>query len=125
MLKVDIGQVQSTGDTFFSSTDVAYLVFLIIGIVGYFTVPSIANYIVNAGGGGAMVQKVTSLFSTSSRSVVNTMSSSAGMAADAMGNAAGRMSNSMSSYGTNSGYFNEGGSSGKSGYMQDKISGKS
>jgi hypothetical protein len=86
MLKVDIGQVQSTGDTFFSSTDVAYLVFLIIGIVGYFTVPSIANYIVNAGGGGAMVQKVTSLFSTSSRSVVNTMSSSAGMAADAMGN---------------------------------------
>jgi hypothetical protein len=35
------------------------------------------------------------------------------------------MSNSMSSYGTNSGYFNEGGSSGKSGYMQDKISGKS
>lgn len=125
MLKVDIGQVQSTGDTFFSSTDVAYLVFLIIGIVGYFTVPSVANYIVNAGGGGAMVQKVTSLFSTSSRSVVNTMSSSAGMAADAMGNAAGRMSNSMSSYGTNSGYFNEGGSSGKSGYMQDKLSGKS
>lgn len=125
MLKVDIGQVQSTGDTFFSSTDVAYLVFLIIGIVGYFTVPSVANYIVNAGGGGAMVQKVTSLFSTSSRSVVNTMSSSAGMAADAMGNAAGRMSNSMSNYGTSSGYFNEGGSSGKSGYMQDKISGKS
>jgi len=125
MLKVDIGQVQSTGDTFFSSTDVAYLVFLIIGIVGYFTVPSVANYIVNAGGGGAMVQKVTSLFSTSSRSVVNTMSSSAGMAADAMGNAAGRMSNSMSSYGTNSGYFNESSSSGKSGYMQDKISGKS
>lgn len=124
MLKVDIGQVQATGDTFFSSTDVAYLIFLIIGIVGYFTVPSVANYIVNAGGGGAMVQKVTSLFSTSSRSVVNTMSSSAGMAADAMGNAAGRMSSSMSSYGTNSGYFNEGGSSGKSGYMQDKISGK-
>jgi len=88
-------------------------------------VPSVANYIVNAGGGGAMVQKVTSLFSTSSRSMVNTMSSTAGMAADAMGNAAGRMSSSMSSYGTNSGYFNEGGSSAKSGYMQDKISGKS
>lgn len=125
MLKVDIGQVQSTGDTFFSSTDVAYLVFLIIGIVGYFTVPSVANYIVNAGGGGAMVQKVTSMFSTSSRSVVNTMSSGAGMVADTMGNAAGRMSSNMSSYGTNSGYFNEGGSTGKSSYMQDKISGKS
>lgn len=125
MLVLDIGQVQSTGDTFFSSTDAAYLVFMIIGIVGYFTVPSVANYIVNAGGGGAMVQKVTSLFSTSSRSVVNTMSSGAGMNADARGNSAGRMSSSMSNYGINSGYFNESGSAGKSGYMQDKISGKS
>jgi len=125
MLKLDISQVQTNGDTFFSSTDVAYLVFMIIGIVGYFTVPSVANYIVNAGGGSAMVQKVTSLFSTASRSTVNTISSGAGMAADAMGNAAGRMTSSMSSYGNNSGYFNEGSSSGKSAYMQDKISGKS
>lgn len=125
MLVLDIGQVQSNGDTFFSSTDVAYLVFMIIGIVGYFTVPSVANYIVNAGGGSAMVQKVTTLFSTSSQSVVNTMSGGAGMVADAMGNAAGKMSSSMSNYGTNSGYFNEGGSGGKSDYMQDKLSGKS
>ncbi len=125
MLQLDISQVQTSGDTFFSSTDVAYLVFMIIGIIGYFTVPSVANYIVNAGGGGAMVQKVTSLFSSTSRGAVNTMSSGAGMAADALGNAAERMSNSMNNYGANSGYFNEGGSSGKSNYMQDKISGKS
>lgn len=123
MLALDISQVQTNGDTFFSSTDVAYLVFMIIGIIGYFTVPSVANYIVNAGGGGAMVQKVTSLFSSTSRSAVNTVTNTTGMVADAMGNAAGRMSNSMSNYGTNSGYFNEG-SSGKSNYMQDKISGK-
>ena len=125
MLQLDISQVQSSGDTFFSSTDVAYLVFMIIGIVGYFTVPSVANYIVNAGGGGAMVNKVTRLFSNTTRSAVNTMSSGAGMVSDAMGNAAERMSNSMTSYGTNSGYFNEASSSGKSGYMKDKISGKS
>jgi conjugative transposon TraJ protein len=125
MLKVDLSQIQWNGDTFFSSTDAAYLIFLIIGIVGYFTVPSVANYIVNAGGGGAMVQKVTSLFSTTSRTAVNTMSGSAGMVADAMGNAAGRISSSMSSYGMNSGYFNESGSTGNSSYMQDKISGKS
>lgn len=123
MLALDISQVQTNGDTFFSSTDVAYLVFMIIGIIGYFTVPSVANYIVNAGGGGAMVQKVTSLFSSTSRSAVNTITNTTGMVADAMGNAAGRMSNSISNYGTNSGYFNEG-SSGKSNYMQDKISGK-
>jgi len=125
MLVLDISQVQNNGDTFFSSTDVGYLIFMIIGIVGYFTVPSVANFIVNAGGGSAMVHKVTGLFSTSSRSAVNTMSGSAGMVADAMGNAAGRISNSMSSQGTNSGYFNESGSSGKSSYMEDKISGKS
>lgn len=123
MLMVDISQVQDKGDTFFSSTDIAYLVFMIIGIVGYFTVPSIANYIVHAGGGGALGQKVTSLFHSSSRSVVNTATGSAGMVADAMGNAAGRVTSSMSNYGNNSGYFNEGSSSANSNYMQDKISG--
>jgi conjugative transposon TraJ protein len=126
MLKMDISQVQDHGDTFFSSTDMAYLVFMIIGIVGYFTVPSVANYIVHAGGGSAFGQKVTSLFHNSSRSVMNTATGSAGMVADAMGNAAGRFSNSMSNNGNSSGYFHEGGSggSGDSNYMQDKISGK-
>jgi conjugative transposon TraJ protein len=64
MLALDIAQIQSSGDTFFSSTDVCYLLFLIIGIVGYFTVPSVANYVVHAHGGGGMVQKVTSLAAT-------------------------------------------------------------
>ncbi len=125
MLMMDISQVQDYGDTFFSSTDIAYLVFMIIGIVGYFTVPSVANYIVHAGGGGALGQKVTGLFHSSSRSVVNTATGSAGMVADAMGNAAGRVRSSMSNYGNNSGYFNEGSSSANSTYMQDKISGNS
>jgi conjugative transposon TraJ protein len=123
MLKMDISQVQDHGDTFFSSTDMAYLVFMIIGIVGYFTVPSVANYIVHAGGGSAFGQKVTSLFHNSSKSVMNTATGSAGMVADAMGNAAGRFSNSMSNNGNSSGYFHEGGS-GDSNYMHDKISGK-
>lgn len=64
MLQLDLSQIQGGGDTFFSSTDMAYLIFMIIGIVGYFTVPSIANYIVHAGGGGALSQKVTSLMNT-------------------------------------------------------------
>jgi conjugative transposon TraJ protein len=46
MLKIDINQINSAGDTFFSSTDMAYLIFLIIGIVGYTTVPGVANQIV-------------------------------------------------------------------------------
>jgi len=124
MLKLDISQVQEYGDTFFSRTDVAYLVFMIIGIVGYFTVPSVANYIVHAGGGGALGQKVTSLFGSSSRSVVNTASAGAGMAMDAMGNAASRISQSMASNGTTNPYFGDSGKSG-SGYMGDKLKGNS
>jgi conjugative transposon TraJ protein len=59
MIQLDIQQIQSTGGTYFGGTDVAYLIFLIIGIVGYFTVPSVANYIVNVGGPGALSSKMT------------------------------------------------------------------
>ncbi len=124
MLALDIAQVQDYGDTFFSRTDIAYLVFMIIGIVGYFTVPSVANYIVHAGGGGALGHKVTSLFSSSSRSLVNTASAGAGMAVDAIGNAASRISQSMASNGTSNPYFDDN-SSGSSGYMSDKLKGNS
>jgi conjugative transposon TraJ protein len=51
MLKIDIGQIHQNGDTNFGPTNAAYLVFLLIGIAGYFTVPTVANYIVQAGGG--------------------------------------------------------------------------
>lgn len=68
MIALDIQQIQDAGDTFFSSTDTAYLIFMIIGIIGYFTVPSVANYIIHAGGGNALNQKVTTLFSSSASS---------------------------------------------------------
>lgn len=64
MLRLDIRQVQSAGDTFFSSTDTAYLIFLLIGIVGYFTVPAVAGYIINPGGGNSLVNKVSTLASS-------------------------------------------------------------
>jgi conjugative transposon TraJ protein len=51
MLKIDISQVYQNGDTSFGATDAAYMVFMVIGIVGYFTVPTVANYIIQAGGG--------------------------------------------------------------------------
>jgi conjugative transposon TraJ protein len=120
MLQLDIGQVNNYGDTFFSRTDMAYLVFMIIGIVGYFTVPSVANYIVHAGGGGALGQKVTSIFSNSTTSAVNSAAAGAGMVVDAMGNASGRMSQSMSGSGSSAPYFKD-----KEGYMGDKLKGNS
>ncbi len=125
MLKVDIAQVQDYGDTFFSQTDTAYLIFMIIGIVGYFTVPSVANYIVHAGGGNTLLYKVTSLTSNSSRSIVNSASSGAGMVADAFGNAKSNMSGSVASNSVSGGYFKDDGGNKTNGYMQDKLSGKS
>lgn len=71
MIALDIKQVETAGDTFFSSTDTAYLIFMIIGIVGYFTVPSIANYIVHAGGGNALLHKVTNIMSSSGSTVLS------------------------------------------------------
>ena len=121
MVKLDIRQIESAGDTFFSSTDIGYLIFMLIGIVGYFTVPSVANYIVHAAGGGALQQKITGMVS----------STTGGMTSRA-GDGAGNLMNSP-------GYFREGlsgqaqgegvaGAIGRSlgrgaGYMYDKISG--
>jgi len=109
MLKEDLHQIASNGDTFFSTTDTAYLIFMVIGIIGYFTVPSVANYIINAGGGNVMLQKVTSI---TSMSVRNTASGAVSMTRDALGSAYNKVANSMADSGTSDGYF------------KDKISGK-
>src|SRR5690606_12189418 len=78
MIELDFNRIQETGDTFFNQYDIAYLIFLIIGTVGYFTVPSMANYIIHAGGGSAFTQKVTNLLKASSRKVVSSTTSGAG-----------------------------------------------
>lgn len=121
MLVLDIAQVQTTGDTFFSSSDTCYLVFLLIGIVGYFTVPSTANYIVNAGGGNTMVQKINSLVSSAAR-FNSGGSNGGGMQADAFGNQNENMSRNMASNSVNEGYFKDKGDNGKN-YQKDKLSG--
>ena len=109
MLKEDLQQIATNGDTFFSSTDTAYLIFTIIGIIGYFTVPSVANYIIHAGGGNALLQKVTTIMSSAARS---TVSGGASMTRDVMGDAYSKVSNSMADHGATGGYF------------KDKIAGK-
>lgn len=88
MLKEDLQQIATNGDTFFSTTDTAYLIFMIIGIIGYFTVPSVANYIIHAGGGNALLHKVTNMMSTASRSAITGGAGAAGtMISDVYGDA--------------------------------------
>ena len=73
MISLDINQIQSNGDTFFSQTDMCYLIFLCIGIVGYFSVPSVANYVIHAHGGNGLLNNVTRV----TQSVTNTTISAA------------------------------------------------
>jgi len=104
MLKEDLQQIATNGDTFFSTTDTAYLIFMIIGIIGYFTVPSVANYIIHAGGGNALLQKVTNIMSMSTRS---TVSGSVSMTRDARGGAYNKVTSSMADSGSSGGYFKD------------------
>jgi conjugative transposon TraJ protein len=52
ILRGDIAQLQDPSFISDGSTAV-YIIFMLIGIVGYFCVPSISNWIVQAGGTGA------------------------------------------------------------------------
>lgn len=119
MLKEDLQQIVTNGDTFFSTTDTAYLIFMIIGIVGYFTVPSVANYIVHAGGGNTLLYKVTSMMSTSTQTVVQGGTS---MTRDVLGDGYSKIANSMAGHGATGGYFNDN-KNNSGNYMKDKLSG--
>ncbi|NCU04115.1 MAG: conjugative transposon protein TraJ [Chitinophagaceae bacterium] len=112
MLKEDLHQIASNGDTFFSTSDTAYLIFMVIGIIGYFTVPSVANYIVHAGGGNALLQKVTDRFSMASNQAKTMALAGGGMAIDAFGSSASKIGQSMAGHGASDNYF------------KDKLAGK-
>ena len=115
MLKIDIVQVQNSGDTFFNSTDTAYLIFLLIGIVGYFTVPSVANYIVSAGGGHGLLQKVNTMVISTGNATMNTASAAGGRMEQGASNIRNMPSDLMAGYN----------GAGKSGdYQERKLAGK-
>ncbi|MFR3216436.1 MAG: conjugative transposon protein TraJ [Dysgonomonas mossii] len=83
MLKQDIDQFNDPGFIPDSSNTV-YIIFMIIGIVGYFTVPSVANWIISAGGMGNYGKNVNS-------TATKVGSVAAGAAGAAAGNIAGRL----------------------------------
>lgn len=120
MIKLDIRQIDTTGDTFFSYTDIGYLIFLLIGIVGYFTVPSVANYIVHAAGGGALQQKVTNAFGGSSNTA---MGMAGGAALSTISGLGSMLSDAQKSHSNQSGDMANNAAS--QDYFKDKIKGKS
>jgi conjugative transposon TraJ protein len=113
MLKLDINQIQSAGDTFFSPNDTCYLIFLCIGIVGYFSVPSVANYVIHAHGGNGLLNRVTSV----AASTVSTTITAAGAIGDRAEQARSNILNAPAD-------FREGYNSGGNNYQKNKLEGK-
>ncbi len=119
MIRLDIRQIDSAGDTFFSATDAGYLIFLLIGIVGYFTVPTVANYIVHAAGGGALQQKITSAFGGTTSGMVGMAGGATGSIVSGAGNMAGDFAK-MGSMNPSGDMANDGNSDP---YFKDKLKG--
>ena len=83
MLKQDIALLQDPTYIPDGSNGV-YIVFLIIGIIGYFTIPTVAGWIIQSGGAGAYGSAV-------SKTAGKTGSIAAGATGAAVGNVGGRL----------------------------------
>jgi conjugative transposon TraJ protein len=124
MIQLDINQIQANGDTFFSSTDTAYLIFLIIGIIGYFTIPSVANYIINAGGGNTLLYKTSNSFRSTANTTISTSVAGARMGPSIVSKVLHTMSTDpISSSGGSGNTGSPGNSTG--GYLAERLSGNS
>lgn len=83
MLQRDIEQLSDPSFIPDGSSTV-YIIFMLIGIIGYFTIPTVANWIVQAGGGGTYYRNVT-------QTAAQTGSYAAGAAGATAGNIGGRL----------------------------------
>ena len=84
MLQNDISELQNNPAYSLEASNGVYIVFLIIGIIGYFTIPTVAGWIIQAGGMGSYGRNVNQ--------VAGRAGGMAGSAAGAAtGNAVGRM----------------------------------
>lgn len=87
MLQQDIERLQDP--TFIpDGSNTVYCIFMIIGIVGYFCVPTVASWIIQAGGAGSYGDKVAG----AGRAVAM---GAAGVAGAAVGNVGGRIKGAL------------------------------
>lgn len=84
MLQNDILELQNNADYSIDNSNALYIVFMLIGIIGYFTVPTVANWIVQAGGAGNYNRNVN-------RMATQAGGLGAGIAGSALGNTLGRI----------------------------------
>jgi conjugative transposon TraJ protein len=84
MLQNDITQLQSNPNYSVDASNTVYIIFMIIGIIGYFTVPSVSNWIIQAGGMGNLGRNVNTTVSRGG-------AIAGGVAGAAAGNIAGKL----------------------------------
>ena len=84
MLQSDIAELQSNPEYSIDNSNSVYIVFMLIGIIGYFTVPTVANWIVQAGGAGNYSRNIN-------RSAVKGGGLVAGSTGSLLGNVGGRL----------------------------------
>lgn len=84
MLQNDIAELQSNPEYSIDNSNSVYIVFMLIGIIGYFTVPTVANWIVQAGGAGNYSRNIN-------RSAVKGGGLAAGSAGSLLGNVGERL----------------------------------
>ena len=80
MLQNDILELQNNPNYSLDNSNSVYVIFMLIGIIGYFTVPTVAGWIVQAGGAGNY-----------NRNINRTASKAGGVAAGAAGSGLGNI----------------------------------
>jgi conjugative transposon TraJ protein len=80
MLQNDISELQNNPNFSIDASNTIYIIFMIIGIIGYFTIPTVANWVISAGG-----------MSGYNRNLTTTASRAGGMAGAAAGAATGNI----------------------------------
>ncbi len=84
MLQKDIVELQNNADYSLDSSNSVYIIFMLIGIIGYFTVPTVAGWIVQAGGAGNYSRNLN-------RTATKAGGFAAGVAGSVLGNIGGRI----------------------------------
>lgn len=91
MLQNDISELQNNPNFSIEASNGVYIVFLIIGILGYFTIPTVASWVIQAGGVGSAARPVNQVAGRTGSVAGGAAGAVAGNLAGRAGQAAGKL----------------------------------
>lgn len=95
MLENDISELQNNPNFSIDSSNGVYIVFMIIGILGYFTIPTVAGWIIQAGGMGSAARPINQIAGRTGGMAGAAAGAVAGNLAGRAGTAAGNAAQSV------------------------------